>query len=152
MTCSITFALFEFKVTYIVLSSEQAENIWDLDVSVSLPGDSSLMSVAASLPDTGPRVTYDGAAAGPGPWGWHLWWDKGHHSPLQLTLAHQCHHQAQNILAHSDWGRRHFRPHPGCLCVSCIEWQLLGDVRGGSVSASSPGVFCPRSWQYVANW
>ena len=69
MSCSITFALFEFKVTYIVLSSEQAENIWDLDVSVSLPGDSSLMSVAASLPDTGPRVTYDGAAAGPGPGG-----------------------------------------------------------------------------------
>lgn len=36
MTCSITFALFEFKVTYIVLSSEQAENIWDLDARVSV--------------------------------------------------------------------------------------------------------------------
>ena len=82
MTCSITFALFEFKVTYIVLSSEQAENIWYLDCCVSLPGDSSLMSVAASLPWCGAsRDIWWGAG------GWHLWWDKGHHSPLQLTLT-----------------------------------------------------------------
>ena len=82
MTCSITFALFEFKVTYIVLSSEQAANIWYLDCCVSLAGDSSLMSVAASLPWCGAsRDIWWGAG------GWHLWWDKGHHSPLQLTLT-----------------------------------------------------------------